>query len=105
MDEYLRSLNHTRDRHFDRNRRDYNGTVQRKTGRYQQNERRNRHYNKSGHSHLGNKFPQQDVLFDIRKLLKEIITAQKQTLTLLNAQNDVDQRIAVALEIIAANTQ
>ncbi len=105
MDEHVRNLNQVRDRRFDRNRRDYNGAVQRKGGRYQQSERRNRYHNKSGYTHLGNKFPQQDVLLEIRKLLKDIITAQKQTLTLLNAQSDVDQRIAVALEVIAANTQ
>lgn len=104
MDDYFRSLNSSKDRRFDRNRRDHIGPMQNRTGRYNTVDRRSKRTYKQGFSHPNNQSASQDILVEIRKLLKEIIVAQKKTLALLDAHGDFDRRIAVALELIATRT-
>lgn len=105
MDRNINHLNGTKERRFDRSRRDYNSPYRKRGGRPNGGDRRSKRFYKQGDSHSHNRYDHQNTLTEIRKLLKEIIVSQQQALSLLKETRTVDQRITSALEMIAAKTQ
>lgn len=102
MNEYFHNLTGVKESHFDRNRKDQDGTKQKRRERYNGSDRRQKRFYKQNDASPQAKSPQQNTLADISRLLKEIIAAQKRTLEILNKTRDNDQRIALALEVIAS---
>jgi hypothetical protein len=105
MNEYFYNLTGVKDNHFDRNRKDQDGTRQRRREHYSGSDRRPKRFYKQNDPTSQSKGTNQNPLADINRLLKEIIVAQKRTLEILDKTKDNDQRVAVALEVIAAKQE